>query len=33
VPHDRFNLAGVAIGDAVFVKVKEARVFVDDYII
>ncbi|HPT26775.1 MAG TPA: TOBE-like domain-containing protein, partial [Bryobacteraceae bacterium] len=33
VPHDRFNLADVAVGEVVFVRVKDARVFLEDYTI
>ncbi len=29
--HDRFKGSGIAVGDVVFVRVKEARVFVEDY--
>jgi sulfate transport system ATP-binding protein len=29
--HDRFSGSGIAAGEVVFVRVKEARVFMEDY--
>jgi sulfate transport system ATP-binding protein len=31
LPHDRFRQSGIATGEQVFVRVKDARVFVEDY--
>lgn len=33
LPHDRFNALGIAAGEVVFVRVNDARVFLEDYTI